>query len=230
MRPHRFDERIAKYGPLFKTSLMGAPTVVIMGQASNKFIFIARDDARAPQQPLTLSTIAGKQNISELSGSGRVIIIPQLRDINKSRTMTERKRNSMASEVPMQNRKLVIHDNGKVIMEDDVKELMGLNGEGLEVPCKGSEEEIEVIKREIGKSRVVLLSESKSSCSDEWKRFRETLLSLIPEEAIDPRYPVLNAEETSKYEKPFSYIDVDDPPEKGRKEEECEDEKPHNSG
>ena len=47
------DERILKHGSVFKTSLMGSPTVVIIGQAGNKFILRAEDDVFAAKQPVT---------------------------------------------------------------------------------------------------------------------------------------------------------------------------------
>jgi hypothetical protein len=34
------EERISKHGLVFKTSLMGSPTVVIIGQAGNKFVYL----------------------------------------------------------------------------------------------------------------------------------------------------------------------------------------------
>lgn len=63
------EERISKHGLVFKTSLMGSPTVVVMGQAGNKFVLGAENDVLAAKQPVTLQTIAGKQNIFELTGS-----------------------------------------------------------------------------------------------------------------------------------------------------------------
>lgn len=67
--PQWFEERVSKHGPVFKTSLMGSPTVVVTGQAGNKFVLGGRDDVLATKQPLALATIAGKENIFELTGS-----------------------------------------------------------------------------------------------------------------------------------------------------------------
>ncbi|KAJ9543376.1 hypothetical protein OSB04_023083 [Centaurea solstitialis] len=63
------SQRVKKYGPVFKTSLMGAPTVVIIGQSGNKFILGSDEAVLIAKQPKTLSTIAGKHNIFELTGS-----------------------------------------------------------------------------------------------------------------------------------------------------------------
>lgn len=62
------QERVNKYGTVFKTSLMGSPTVVIVGQAGNKFILGSDEDVFVAKQPKTLSLIGGKNNIFELSG------------------------------------------------------------------------------------------------------------------------------------------------------------------
>ncbi|XP_021806903.1 taxadiene 5-alpha hydroxylase-like [Prunus avium] len=67
--PEWLEERTSKHGPVFKTSLMGSPTVVVVGQAGNKFVLGAEDDVLAAKQPVTLVAIAGKQNIFELTGS-----------------------------------------------------------------------------------------------------------------------------------------------------------------
>lgn len=48
---------------------MGSPTVVVVGQAGNKFVLGAEDDVLAAKQPVTLVAISGKQNIFELTGS-----------------------------------------------------------------------------------------------------------------------------------------------------------------
>ncbi|KAM0995797.1 hypothetical protein ACFX13_005939 [Malus domestica] len=67
--PEWLEERTSKHGPMFKTSLMGSPTVVVVGQAGNKFVLGAEDDVLAAKQPVTLVAISGKQNIFELTGS-----------------------------------------------------------------------------------------------------------------------------------------------------------------
>lgn len=67
--PQWINQRVAKYGPVFKTSLMGSPTLIIVGQAGNKFILGSDEDVLAAKQPKTLSSIAGKYNIFELTGS-----------------------------------------------------------------------------------------------------------------------------------------------------------------
>ena len=66
--PEWINNRVKKHGPVFKTSLMGAPTVVMVGQSGNKFILGSEEDVLIAKQPKTLSTIAGKYNIFELTG------------------------------------------------------------------------------------------------------------------------------------------------------------------
>lgn len=58
--PEWLEERTSKYGPVFKTSLMGSPTVVVVGQAGNKFVLGAEDDILAAKKPVTLVAISGK--------------------------------------------------------------------------------------------------------------------------------------------------------------------------
>ncbi|KAF6143063.1 hypothetical protein GIB67_041131 [Kingdonia uniflora] len=60
------NEKILKHGPVFKTSLMGAPTVVITGQAGNKFVLGSDSDVLTVTQPMTIVRITGKYNILEL--------------------------------------------------------------------------------------------------------------------------------------------------------------------
>nr|QNS30020.1 cytochrome P450 [Nothapodytes nimmoniana] len=62
------NERVVKYGPVFKTFILGSPTVVILGQAGNKFLFCSAEDVLVAQQPKTISALAGKYNIIELTG------------------------------------------------------------------------------------------------------------------------------------------------------------------
>ncbi|XP_061346462.1 taxoid 14-beta-hydroxylase-like [Gastrolobium bilobum] len=63
------EDRISKYGHVFKTSLMGSPTVFFIGQAGNKFILGSPDDVLSATKPLTLRKILGKQSLVELTGS-----------------------------------------------------------------------------------------------------------------------------------------------------------------
>ncbi|CAN6205551.1 unnamed protein product [Urochloa humidicola] len=58
--------RVARYGPVSKLSLFGAPTVFVTGAAANKLVF--GSDAVAPRQPRCLPLILGRRNILELAG------------------------------------------------------------------------------------------------------------------------------------------------------------------
>ncbi|MCL7045903.1 hypothetical protein MKW94_016606 [Papaver nudicaule] len=63
------EERVAKYGPIFKTSLMGSTTVFITGHSGTKFVLGADTEVLAPRQPVTIAAIMGKHNLFEVSGS-----------------------------------------------------------------------------------------------------------------------------------------------------------------
>ncbi|KAH9311007.1 hypothetical protein KI387_026042, partial [Taxus chinensis] len=54
-------DKVAKYGPVFKTSLMGCPTAVLTGQAGNRFLLTILN-----KQPTTFARIFGSKNINEL--------------------------------------------------------------------------------------------------------------------------------------------------------------------
>jgi len=62
------EDRINKYGPISKLSLFGTPTVLIHGQAANKFIFTNRDENIVNQQTQSIKMILGDRNLLELSG------------------------------------------------------------------------------------------------------------------------------------------------------------------
>ncbi|WVY95305.1 hypothetical protein V8G54_034393 [Vigna mungo] len=62
------EERISKYGPVFKTSLMGSTTVFAIGQAGNKFILGSPDDVLSAKKPMTMKKIFGRQSLVELTG------------------------------------------------------------------------------------------------------------------------------------------------------------------
>lgn len=61
------EDRINKYGPISKLSLFGTPTVLIHGQAANKFIFTNRDENIVNQQTQSIKMILGDRNLLELS-------------------------------------------------------------------------------------------------------------------------------------------------------------------
>jgi cytochrome P450 family 26 subfamily A len=63
------DERVAKYGPVFKTSLLGTPVVFIVGLAGNKFLLGSGEDVFATERPKRIADLQGENNIFELSGS-----------------------------------------------------------------------------------------------------------------------------------------------------------------
>jgi cytochrome P450 family 26 subfamily A len=62
------EERVSKYGSVFKTSLMGSPTVFIIGQQGNKFVLSTSDDIISAKKPPTLQKLLGKQSLIELTG------------------------------------------------------------------------------------------------------------------------------------------------------------------
>ncbi|WJX64681.1 hypothetical protein P8452_49430 [Trifolium repens] len=62
------EDRINKYGPISKLSLFGKPTVLIHGQAANKFIFANGGDSIVNQQTQSVKMILGDRNLLELSG------------------------------------------------------------------------------------------------------------------------------------------------------------------
>ncbi|KAA8533977.1 hypothetical protein F0562_031494 [Nyssa sinensis] len=66
--------RIAKYGPVFKTSLMGSNIVVVTGQAGNRFVFSGSDNGIASNQPVSAGSILGKHSIFEVSGSRHKLV------------------------------------------------------------------------------------------------------------------------------------------------------------
>ncbi|KAF6143064.1 hypothetical protein GIB67_041132 [Kingdonia uniflora] len=61
------NERISKHGPVFKTSLMGFPTVVITGQAGNKFVLGSDSDVLTMTQPMTVRRVVGDCTLTGLS-------------------------------------------------------------------------------------------------------------------------------------------------------------------
>ncbi|XP_068329841.1 taxadiene 5-alpha hydroxylase-like [Pyrus communis] len=66
--------RIRKHGPVFKTSLMGSKTVVLTGQAGNRFVFSGSDNGIAGNQVATVAKVLGKHSIFELSGSRHKLV------------------------------------------------------------------------------------------------------------------------------------------------------------
>ncbi|KAH9311011.1 hypothetical protein KI387_026046 [Taxus chinensis] len=61
-------KRVAKYGPVFKTSLMGSPTVIVTGQAGNRFLFHNDGHRILNKQPKNFTRIFGESGIGELAG------------------------------------------------------------------------------------------------------------------------------------------------------------------
>ncbi|KAK9155750.1 hypothetical protein Sjap_003230 [Stephania japonica] len=72
MRANRAEswiqERTIKYGPISKLTLFGTPTVLIHGQAANKFLFTSDSSTIANKQPKSIQRILGKRSLLELRG------------------------------------------------------------------------------------------------------------------------------------------------------------------
>lgn len=62
------SERVAKYGPVFKTSLMSCPTVVVTGAAGNRFLLENDCNSVINKQVMSLAKIVGENNLLELAG------------------------------------------------------------------------------------------------------------------------------------------------------------------
>lgn len=78
LKQNKADEwiqsRINKFGPVFKTSLLGKKTVVLTGQAGNRFVFSGGDNGISYNQPRSTVNIFGKYSIFELSGQRHKLI------------------------------------------------------------------------------------------------------------------------------------------------------------
>ncbi|KAK2637219.1 hypothetical protein Ddye_032011 [Dipteronia dyeriana] len=66
--------RIDKYGPVFKTSLLGSKMVVLTGQVGNRFEFSGGDNGISFNQPGTVAKILGKYSLLEISGPQHKLI------------------------------------------------------------------------------------------------------------------------------------------------------------
>ncbi|KAG6415669.1 hypothetical protein SASPL_123083 [Salvia splendens] len=63
-----FQERARKYGPVSKMSLFGKPTILVTGQAYNKFIFSSDEQTLSSKQPASVTRLVGERNLFEMSG------------------------------------------------------------------------------------------------------------------------------------------------------------------
>ncbi|OVA06096.1 Cytochrome P450 [Macleaya cordata] len=61
------QERIEKYGSISKLTLFGTPTVMIHGQAANKFLFTSDSNTLSNQQPKSIMSILGNRCLFALS-------------------------------------------------------------------------------------------------------------------------------------------------------------------
>ncbi|CAI9091950.1 OLC1v1027074C1 [Oldenlandia corymbosa var. corymbosa] len=62
------QDRVNRFGPVFKTSLMGVKTVVITGQAGNRFILGGSDNGLVNYLPASAIKVIGEKSLSNLSG------------------------------------------------------------------------------------------------------------------------------------------------------------------
>ncbi|KAL3596205.1 hypothetical protein D5086_007842 [Populus alba] len=75
------QDRIRKYGPISKMSILGAPTLFIHGQAANKFVFSCDGNTLGSQQPSSISRVCGGRNILELSGHDHKRAMPSIKTL-----------------------------------------------------------------------------------------------------------------------------------------------------
>lgn len=62
-------QRVAKFEPIFKTSIACIPVVFIVGLAGNKFVLGSSDDVFSTNRPKSLRALLGHYSIFELSWS-----------------------------------------------------------------------------------------------------------------------------------------------------------------
>lgn len=66
--------RIKKYGPIFKTSILGSKMVILTGQAGNRFVFTGGENGISCNQPTSVVRVLGKNSLFEISGSRHKLI------------------------------------------------------------------------------------------------------------------------------------------------------------
>ncbi|XVF41206.1 hypothetical protein PTKIN_Ptkin01aG0261700 [Pterospermum kingtungense] len=67
--------RINKYGPVFKSSILGSKMVILTGQAGNRFVFTGGDNnGISCNQPTSVVKVLGKHSLFEISGSRHKLI------------------------------------------------------------------------------------------------------------------------------------------------------------
>ncbi|KAK8612102.1 hypothetical protein V6N13_092221 [Hibiscus sabdariffa] len=66
--------RVEKYGPVFKTSILGSKMVVMTGQAGNRFVFGGGDNGLSLNQPASVVKVLGKNSLFEMSGSRHKLV------------------------------------------------------------------------------------------------------------------------------------------------------------
>ncbi|KAK1270683.1 Taxane 13-alpha-hydroxylase [Acorus gramineus] len=69
------EKRVAQHGPIFRTSFMGHPTVVVTGPVGNKFVFTSGDDDTLRSNlPVPNLYIAGEPSIFEVHGTRHKLV------------------------------------------------------------------------------------------------------------------------------------------------------------
>ncbi|XP_058110630.1 taxadiene 5-alpha hydroxylase-like [Magnolia sinica] len=82
------NERVALYGHVFKTSILGSPTAVIIGKEGNKFVFMD-DEALDGNQPESSKKIFGKNSIFGLMGDRHKLVKGAMMSFLKPQNLQE---------------------------------------------------------------------------------------------------------------------------------------------
>ncbi|KAL6654086.1 hypothetical protein ACP70R_007551 [Stipagrostis hirtigluma subsp. patula] len=67
--PSYYQQRLKRYGPVFKTSLVGQPMVISMDQELNRFIFQQENKLFQSWYPEATNSIFGKRSIATCIGT-----------------------------------------------------------------------------------------------------------------------------------------------------------------